>query len=281
LERSGGFSTIAFCEIEEFPRKVLAKHWPNVPIHHDIRKLTAGDLPDDIGLICGGVPCQPASVAGKRAGADDDRWLWPEALRIVSEILPKWVIFENVYGFISLNESLEFDKVLSQMEAIGYEVQSFVIPACAVDAPHRRDRVWIIAHAELKRGRADAGAQPRTETKPEELQQENGPALPDNAKAACGAVANTRLNPGCGRRERQGPEISGFSSRWEPEPGVGQLVDGLSRKMDGCLIWTPESVPRVATGVPNRANRLKGLGNAVVPALVTVIGRAIMEIESR
>ena len=146
LERAG-MQTVAFCENDKFCQKVLAKHWPDIPIHENIEELDGRQYRGTIQLICGGFPCQPYSVAGDQRGAEDDRALWPEMLRVIREVEPAWVIGENVSGIINM----ELDNVLSDLENSGYSCQTFVIPACAVDAPHRRDRVWIIAsHANLK-----------------------------------------------------------------------------------------------------------------------------------
>ena len=152
LERTGGFETVAFCEIEDYPRKVLAKHWPNVPIHKDIRELQA-DAVGHIDLICGGYPCQPFSLAGNRRGKEDDRHLWPEVARLMDAIRPTWGLFENVAGHINMG----LDEVLSELEGQGYTAWTLVIPACAVDAPHRRDRVWIVAHTGHGAGRYGFG----------------------------------------------------------------------------------------------------------------------------
>lgn len=141
LERAG-MTTVAFCEIDPFCRAVLRKHWPDVPQFEDVRKLRGEDV-GPVDLVCGGYPCQPFSTAGKRGGAEDDRHLWPEMFRIISELRPTWVLGENVAGHITLG----LDEVLSDLDALGYASRAFVIPACAVDAPHRRDRVWIVAHA--------------------------------------------------------------------------------------------------------------------------------------
>lgn len=117
LERAG-MKTIAFCEIEDFPRKVLRKHWPDVPIFEDVRKLHAADLPEPVDVICGGFPCQPFSECGKRKGKDDDRYLWPEMFRIIKECKPTWVIGENVTGL----DGLGLEQSASDLESIGYEV---------------------------------------------------------------------------------------------------------------------------------------------------------------
>lgn len=152
LELTGGFETVAFCEIEPKANAVLAHHWPHVPRYADIKELH-GEL-GAVDVICGGFPCQPYSTAsaGKRKGASDDRALWPEMRRLVRQIRPSWVIGENVAGI----NTLDLERVVSDLEAIKYHVQAFVIPACGVGQDHRRDRFWIIGHThqsgESKRG---------------------------------------------------------------------------------------------------------------------------------
>lgn len=146
-----GFDTVGQCEFSDYPYKVLEKHWPHVPKWRDIRTLTGGNFYEKTGLqtvdvISGGFPCQPFSVAGKRRGAEDDRYLWPEMLRVIDEIRPTWVVGENVAGIINM----ALDTVLSDMEGKGYAARTFVIPACATDAAHRRDRVAIVAHASIE-----------------------------------------------------------------------------------------------------------------------------------
>lgn len=142
-----GFHTVGQCEWADYPTKVLEKHWPDVPRWRDIRTLTGESFYEKTGLrtvdvISGGFPCQPFSVAGKRRGKEDDRYLWPEMLRVISELRPTWVVGENVAGIVNM----AIDQVYADLENEGYAVQAFIIPACAVDAPHRRDRCAIIAY---------------------------------------------------------------------------------------------------------------------------------------
>lgn len=146
LERTGGFRTIAFCEIEPFPRNVLRKHWPDVPIFEDVRKLHAEDLPETPDVIVGGFPCQPFSVSGKKLGKLDDRYLWDEMLRVIGECRPTWVIGENVSGAIAI-----LPEIKDGLAAIGFESAIFDIPTSALGFPHHRRRMWIIAYADGNR----------------------------------------------------------------------------------------------------------------------------------
>lgn len=137
-----GIETVAFCEIEEFPRKVLQKNFPCIPIHNDIHELDGKDYAG-IDIITGGFPCQPFSAAGNQKGDKDDRYLWPQMLRIIGESRPAWVIAENVNGLLRMG----IDKVLADLEAEGYTTRTLIIPACGKNAQHRRDRLWILANS--------------------------------------------------------------------------------------------------------------------------------------
>jgi len=145
---AAGCVTVGQCEWADYPTKVLEKHWPDVPRWRDIRTLTGESFYERTGLrtvdiVSGGFPCQPFSVAGKRGGQNDDRYLWPEMLRVIRELKPAWVVGENVPGIVNL----ALDTVLSDLEAEGYESQAFIVPACGVDAPHKRERVAILAYS--------------------------------------------------------------------------------------------------------------------------------------
>ena len=143
-----GFETVGQCEWADYPTKVLEKHWPNVPRWRDIRTLTKESFYEKTGrttvdIISGGFPCQPFSVAGKQRGEKDDRYLWPEMCRVISELKPTWVFGENVSGIVNM----ALDKVLSDLEGQGYECQAMLIPAAGVNASHRRERVFILGYA--------------------------------------------------------------------------------------------------------------------------------------
>lgn len=270
LERAG-METAAFCEYDEKARKVLSKHWPDVPIYEDVRTLTGEQLEKDgigdIGLICGGYPCQPFSVAGKRQGKDDDRHLWPEFFRLIQEIRPAWVIAENVAGHINMG----LDSVLADLDSEAYQCQTFLIPACSVGAFHRRDRIWIVAHTpQLQRDGGDIyGINNQRSEGREQFRGSGG----KNGSGRRKNVADTLHKRLQGRQEVGSSEISGakrdklFARRGErSEPGN----------------WLPEPpVGRVANGVPRRVDRLKQLGNAVVPQIPEIIGRAILEAGSK
>ena len=214
--------TVAFCEINPFCRRVLGKHWPAVPIHEDIRELTA-DAVGPVDLICGGYPCQPFSQAGQRRGAEDDRHLWPEMHRLVDEFRPAWVLGENVAGHIGLG----LDDVLSDLEASGYACRTFVVPAVAVDAKHRRDRVWVVANITSERcGETGRDSQRHP-------QRAAGSSAMANATfSGCG---QGQTNGGRGSEGSGANEWTGLASSggWLSEPDVCGMVDGISTRLDG------------------------------------------------
>ena len=212
-----------------------------------------------VDIISGGYPCQPFSVAGGRRGEEDDRHLWPEFARLIREAKPRYVVCENVAGHISMG----LDQVLSDLEGLGYTWEAFVIPACAADAPHRRDRVWIIANTtSTQRQRGTRAGNVGTGWQTQR-------PLPVGT-----IVADTdfALSEGNERTERGTEERADDIEhcRWPPEPAICRVVDGVRTGVDGYL-------GRVATGVPNRTQRLKGLGNAIVPQVAEVIFQSIKE----
>lgn len=339
-----GFSTKAFCEKDHYCRAVLKNHWPEVPIIEDIRDFRGNEY-GRIELLTGGFPCQPFSQAGKQRGKDDDRYLWPEMLRVISEAKPSWVVGENVFGLINL----ALDQVHSDLEAIGYEVETLIIPAAGVDAPHRRDRCWIIArilgnskHDGLSSEQVGGGlqSQPEESEKQEAFGQSSGTGgvSEDVADADSGQRVECKskgkqipMPRQGGQRVRDDVAYTFGNSTWSAhgfdcgkrrqereESGVGEgsqvgcdlgnsgqdvadpIIEGRQGRLcgresegrqavhghSGCgspsdgqfgqAIWLPEpSVGRVANGVSYRVDRLKALGNAIVPAVAEAIFKKI------
>jgi len=284
--RWNGYRTLGFCDNEPYAQAVLKKHWPEVPCHKDIREVR-GELYAGVTLLTGGFPCQPFSVAGKQRGKDDNRYLWPEMLRVIQEAKPAWIIGENVAGIVNL----ALDQVCADLEGQGYEVEPIIVPACAVDAPHRRDRCWIIAkymadsvslsersaHGSKEwgcvRGRQD-----------EDISQRN--KMGSNSSDSRENVADTKcLRLECSRDERGIPEASRISGeqRGESSETIKDYCGPYgARGWNGGSLeanWLAEpNVGRVAHGIPNRTHRLKGLGNAIVPQVAAEIIRCINQV---
>ena len=273
-----GYTTIGFCEREPYAQQILKERFGAVladademrrqaarpkletartqqcrrpTLHGDIFTLNGADYAG-VDLLTGGFPCQPFSVAGKRRGAADDRAIWPEMLRVIREAKPAWIIGENVAGIVSM----ELDNILSDLEALGYSAWPLVIPACAVDARHRRDRVWIVAHAiglrELQPSGSFADERGRAGNQGEDVA---------DAEGFRGNGNFTATIQGEQPRQMHAESINAPSAfcEWRDE---GE--------------WFAESgMGRVAHGIPHRAHRLRGLGNAIVPQVAEEIIRAI------
>lgn len=295
------------CEKDEWCRKILAKNFPQSKQFADIKDFDGKEYTGTIDVISGGFPCQPFSVAGQRKGKNDDRYLWEEMLRVVGEIKPTYVIGENVTGIIGL----ALDTVLSDLEAQGYTTETFIIPACGKNAWHRRDRVWIMAYAnsigrhneqkengkslhnrngndkakEQSRGQQQcrtgksssvfpnaassgtgmeeyrSGGQEREQTnefEPKILRQENGQISSKRINTSGGDIPTNTNDTGCKEQREQFTDGEKFfapkcSSWWETEPGMGRVVNGL----------------------PGRVDRLKGLGNAIVPQVAFELFKAV------
>ena len=268
-----GIKTVAFSEIDPYCCAVLEKHWPDVPNLGDIKDITRESFHELTGhdtadIISGGFPCQPFSVAGKRRGTGDDRYLWPEMLRVIKDIRPTWVIGENVVGFVSMG----LDSALSDLEAAGYQSRAFILPACAVGALHQRERLFIVGHAE--HNGLSAAAIQREHKKDAAGSAQGSESAVESARAGIadgnGHVADAY---GIGLEEDRitrgheaphavptspsTPDDGGGAGQWEVEPSVGRMADG----------------------VPCRVDRLKCLGNAIVPQQIYPIFAAIMSIE--
>lgn len=221
-----------FCDNNKFCQQVIKKNWPNSKIYDDIRSITA----ETADIVTGGFPCQPFSQAGKRKGTDDNRYLWPEMLRVIQLSKPQWIIAENVRGLLTIESGLVFEQVCLDLERAGYKVQPFIIPAVSVNAPHRRDRVWFVAHnvstgwsrrkGSNKINRCDRGKeiyQDRTGT----YWQENWHEI---ATELCG------------------------------------MDDGLPAELDGFKL----------SKAGHRNERLKALGNSIVPQVAIEIFKSIL-----
>jgi len=279
-----GFETVLQVERDPYCLRVLAKHWPSVPRITDIHEVTADERWTRPTVLSGGFPCQPHSVAGKRKGTEDDRFLWPAMLDCIRALVPRWVVAENVPGLLSQESGMVFESVCSDLERAGYEVQPLVVPAAGVGAPHLRYRVFVVAYAVGNPDRRDcrgfvlpghdgereAGSSGRSENvahaevQPERpgLRQDE-PARERGRRLGVGGCA-TGADTGCALLEKRGgPEGErAFSAVrggrwWSIEPNVG----------------------RVAHGVPHRVDRLRALGNAVVPQQAAPIFQAIAAVE--
>jgi len=329
---------VGHVEIDPFCQKVLRKHWPDVPIYSDIKELNGTQF-KEVDLLTAGVPCQPASCAGKQGGTEDDRWLWPETFRIIQETKPRWIILENVPGILTLENGVVFESLLVTLEDSGYEVETPIIPACAIDAPHRRDRIWIVAYdngkfrSEGKEnkpfqqsrygkgvqgndvGNSESNNKYRNRQKPQQQQVKTGGSgsrsedvadtesgqswqqtKPERGKDTCGGsekvgdISNTHKQR---LEKRKGKDANGKRSNsgtipirdtwWTTEPDLGDLVDGLPSDVVTRLLERDGArdvfIPRIATGIPDRVNKLKALGNAIVPQCVMPIMQAIKEID--
>jgi DNA (cytosine-5)-methyltransferase 1 len=258
LERAG-MRTVDFCEIEPFCRSVLKTHWPDVPIFEDVTKLKASDINEQVNVIAGGFPCQDISTAGRGAGLSGSRsGLWFEYHRLINEIQPQFAIIENV----SALRSRGLDEVLRSLAKIGYDAEWHCIPASAVGAPHRRDRIWIVAYPSRNRLQEREGKD-RESFCSERLQ--SGMDLIGKSFNVADAI----------RIGQQGPWTHGDARNSETN-GEGQTTQFIYGGFGN--IWRVEpDVGRVANGVPGRVDRLRALGNAVVPQIPEMIGRAIMD----
>ena len=231
-----GFSPALACEIDEFCRKVYVKHFPGVPIHEDIRSLDYETIKKKIGnnpitLVCGGFPCQPFSVAGRRKGTKDHRSLWSQMHRIINITKPNWVVAENVPGLLSSGGGLDFETVCSSLEDIGYTLQPLLLPAAGAGAPHVRERIFLVGNSYGQR-----------ENDCREKRQK-GMAEKNEGRDSSG----------------EADKIHDGRRRWDNQPGMD----------------------RISYGVPRRMDRLRALGNSVVPHVAYQVLRIIAEMERR
>ena len=352
-----GIETVGQCEWAEYPTKVLEKHWPDAPRWKDIRTLTGESFYERTGrrtvdIISGGFPCQPFSVAGKQRGKEDDRYLWPEMVRVIQELRPAWIVGENVAGIVRM----ALPDILSELEACGYQTRTFLVPACAVGARHRRYRVAIVGYSEhngLSSTEIAGGTQKtggREQKRKKEASESSGTDKPRNRHdvanteskferrlsvgeepekpgfvSGCENVGHTygaglqtertkqqptrasrtgknvQYSDSAGRKKQytaaqpNKTRLTGWryserkneSREWATESIMDRMANGLPDWMDGDLdfiinhYWDDEpDIPRIATGIEHRVDRLKCLGNAVVPQQFYPIFKAIAEVEN-
>jgi DNA (cytosine-5)-methyltransferase 1 len=250
FERAG-MECVAQVEIDDFCQKVLAKHWPNVPKFKDVKDVGKHNLPA-ADVIVGGFPCQPHSLAGKRKASEDERDLWPEFSRIVSEIKPHWVVAENVRGLLSSEDGRFFGRVLRDLAAGGYRIEWQLLPASAFGAPHQRERVIIVAHSDPNGVRWDDGEGRAAQSDEAEFYalgriEGLGKDVPHSHKPRLEGQVTAR-------QSWQYYGLPAQCSWWDTEPGLGRVADGTTDRVD----------------------RLRLLGNAVVPQVAEWIARRII-----
>jgi len=318
MEATKRINTVAFCEKDEYCRKVLKKHWSNTKQYIDIRDVDGTKISADI--ISGGFPCQPFSVAGKRKGTTDDRYLWDEMLRVITEVKPRWVVGENVQGIINIDNGLVLRQVQTDLEAQGFQVQCFLIPASGIGAWHKRNRVWIIAYSDNNGShRPKRNATIKSSNKSKDRlsigDDKNVPNSNSRLRRRRGTIKESGANEIWGfyptQEEQTGQHIRSKAIRCDALPGEEKNVtntndkrlqryqlqsDNLQTK-DKSTINSNSNFERQQTwwqtqssfcGVPNgisyeldkgRTNRIKSLGNSIVPQIAYEIGKAIMEAE--
>jgi len=269
-----GWENVFHCEWNEFGKKVLHHYWPNAESFDDITKTDFTKYANKIDILTGGFPCQPYSMAGKRQGKEDERHLWPQMLRAIREIKPKYIVGENVFGLLNWNGGMVFDEVHSDLELEGYEVQAVVIPAAAVNAPHGRDRVWFVAtNTKFKSTGSDGGT--NDEKKGNIRRGNEGDVF--GTLCSDGNASNTNSTStqcGNGKTEERWKEQSGriepfgFNMEWQKFPTQSPICggdDGLPTELDAITFskWRNESI--------------KAYGNAIVPQVAYQIFKAIQQ----
>jgi DNA (cytosine-5)-methyltransferase 1 len=260
-----GWENIFHCEKDPFCRQILKYYWPTSDSYEDVKEFEAIKYRGTIDVLTGGFPCQPYSVAGKRKGTADQRHLWPEMFRIICEIRARWVVGENVLGLLNWNRGMVFEQVQADLEVAGYEVQSYILPAAGVGAPHKRDRVWFVAHTDPNRSGLSQGsfARPKDQKDNRQRPQANKAGVPG------GTDQNDRMGKDPGRKILSpGIQIPNWFN-WPSQPPLCSRNNGISLQLDAITFskWQDES--------------LKALGNAIVPQVALQIFSTIERLEQQ
>jgi DNA (cytosine-5)-methyltransferase 1 len=271
------WENVFHCEINEFGQKILKYYWPNAISYGDITKTDFTIHRGGIDILTGGVPCQPASVVGQRKGETDDRWLWPEMLRVVREIKPPFVVCENPTGIISLGYGKPLESILSSLEDEGFQIELFIIPSCAIQAPHKRERIWIIAYSKKFTSNSIVGGKFGLFRKLREVPKKNTNTgnygcevnAPDsNCVRQQGQRKIIRPMQSKKNKERETNRINcnNEGDGWRNFPTQSPLCsrdDGISSRLDGITFskWRNESI--------------KAYGNAIVPQIALQLFKAI------
>lgn len=277
LESLGQFETIAFCEKDKFCQKVLQKHWSNIPIIDDVRRINGKEIKADV--VVGGFPCQSISIAGKQKGKDDDRFLFPEMLRVIKEVKPRWIIGENVQNLINISNGTILREIIEGLEAENFEVQCFSISASSQGAWHKRERIWIVANSN---DRLSIGENQEIQTRRNTIDNGSSSNVP-NSDSGMRRRRGTELKSGTNKiwgfyTEKEKQSKQNFRSKaigcndifreekntwWEAVSKFYRIPNGLSISMDRF-----------------RKDRIKALGNSIVPQIAREIGKAIIAAET-
>jgi DNA (cytosine-5)-methyltransferase 1 len=272
-----GWTNVFYCEKDRFCGRVLKYYWPQSDGYEDIRAFSAIKYRGLIDVLSGGFPCQPFSIAGRRKGTADDRYLWPEMCRIIGEVRPRWVVGENVPGLLNWGRGMVFEQVQADLEAQGYKVWAVILPAAGVGAPHRRDRIWFIAHADNphRTSEVEERKEPKRQGRP--VRDNVGPdgkirPIANSNGNECDAGHPFPERSRASAFTNGGPSAFSEHSNWQNFPTESPLCirnDGLSIRLDGIAFskWRSESI--------------RGAGNAIVPQVALQIFRVIKTMEKQ
>lgn len=292
--RWADFETIGFCDIDPWCRKILRKHWPQLQITEDLKNLNVEKLYGTIDLLTAGYPCQPFSAAGKQKAEKDPRHLWLDVFRIIKQSRPRWIICENVEGHIRLG----YDTVHQNLESEDYSVWPFIIPASGIGARHRRNRIWIVAHANCDDRRNGYSSEPQErETRLEyrgrskrQFEQKSNKIMANSQSGGDGGCGNSNKEKGifsgenaqsnCGSSDRGNGKITSDPNSARLQEAWAEQSTTRIKQLWQQNYWAVEpNMGRVAHGIPDRVDRIKGLGNAIVPQIAFLIMKTIKEYE--